>query len=65
VAFEAKKAYDAASPLAKSTLADLAQAAKSAKSSFDQAMADAEAKALRKASEDASAAAEQKKPPTP
>lgn len=63
VAFEARKAYEAASPMAKSALAELAEAAKLAKNSFKQAMSEAEARAVGKGAEAAERAAEDAKPP--
>lgn len=58
VAFEAKKALDAASPLARSTLAEIGQALDSARSSFQQALSQAEAKARDRAEQESRAKAE-------
>lgn len=49
LAFEVRKAYEAASPLAKSALSDVGLAAKAASASFNQAMKEAEARAKARA----------------
>lgn len=53
-AFEMKKAMDAASPMARSAMTDLANVAKSALGSFEKAMEEAEARARARAAAAAS-----------